>query len=256
MGVTHTVCRAGAAVSGTRRGAGHAPRYQALVGAPRRPSGYRPREGRRCTSGCGDASGMCIVGGSSPQLAWLGWPPSGNGEHMSLDRPIAEDPYAKLPAVAAFDVKSADVSDGQPLDDAQANAGGDTSPQLSWSDAPEGTKSFVVSCFDPDAPSPSGYWHWTAVDIPGDVTALATGAGADDDSLPGGAFHVRNDTGEFAYSGAAPPEGDHAHRYYFVVHAVGEDSLGVDSDSSAAVVAVTLAMKALGRAVLVGTYQL
>lgn len=175
---------------------------------------------------------------------------------MSLERPVAEDPYQKLPHVPAFSLMSTDITDGQPLPGAHVADGGDTSPQLSWSGHPDGTASFVVSCFDPDAPTPSGYWHWTVVDIPADVTQLPTGAGVGDDSLPGGAFHVGNDTGVAAYSGAAPPEGDHTHRYYFVVHAVGEETLGVDSDASPTVVAFNLAFKTLGRAILVGTYQL
>ncbi len=174
---------------------------------------------------------------------------------MSLDRPIAEDPYQKLPAVPAFEVSSTDISDGAALPEPQVADGGNTSPALSWSGFPGGTKSFVVTCFDPDAPTPSGFWHWVAVDIPADVTELSVGAGASDESLPGGAFHVRSDTGEAAYSGAAPPEGDHTHRYYFVVHAVGEEKLGVEAGVTPAVVSFNLAFKTLARAQLVGTYQ-
>lgn len=174
---------------------------------------------------------------------------------MTLARPRAEDPYQKLPAVPAFSVTSPDVTDGEPLPDSAVGSGGNTSPALEWSGAPEGTKSFTVTCFDPDAPTPSGFWHWIAVDLPADTTRLEAGAGKDDDSLPGGAFHIRNDPGNAAYDGAAPPKGDAHHRYYFVVHAVGEDSLGVDDEASAAVVSFNLAFKTLGRAILVGTHQ-
>ena len=172
---------------------------------------------------------------------------------MSLDRPVSPNPYDLLPQVPSFTVTSADVTDGQPLGDAQVAAGGNTSPQLSWSGAPAGTKSFVVTCFDPDAPTPSGFWHWVLVDLPADVTTL--GAGAASRQLPGRAFHCRNDGGEHGFMGAAPPKGDQVHRYYFVVHAVGEETLGVDRDASPAVVSFNLAFKTLGRAILHGTYQ-
>lgn len=172
---------------------------------------------------------------------------------MNLDRPISPNPYDLLPRTESFTVTSEDVVDAQPLKDDQVAELGNTSPQLSWSGAPAGTKSYVVTCFDPDAPTPSGFWHWTLVDIPADVTSLATGAAAGD--LPGSAFHVRNDGGEAGFMGAAPPEGDQVHRYFFVVHAVGEGSLGVDASASPAVVSFNLAFKTLGRAVLYGTYQ-
>ena len=173
---------------------------------------------------------------------------------MSIERPVTPDPYPLLPATASFIVTSTDVTDGQPLGDDQVHEFGDTSPQLSWSGAPEGTKSFVVTCFDPDAPTVSGFWHWVAVDIPADVTELPAGAGASDASLPGDAFHVRNDGGGAAFMGAAPPPGDQVHRYFFVVHAVGEDTLGVDNSASPAVVGFNLAFKTLGRAIIHGSY--
>jgi len=175
---------------------------------------------------------------------------------MSIERPVSPDPYPLLPAVPSFTVTSADVTDGQPLKDDQVAAAGNTSPQLSWSDVPEGTQSFTITCFDPDAPTPSGFWHWVLVDVPGDVTSLDTGAGAEGGAgLPAGAFMCRNDGGPKAFMGAAPPQGDQVHRYFFVVHAVKEPTLGVDSDASPAVVSFNLAFKTLGRAIIHGTYQ-
>ncbi len=172
---------------------------------------------------------------------------------MSIERPVAPDPYELLPATASFTVTSSDVTDGKPLKDDQVAELGNTSPQLSWEGAPDGTRSYVVTCFDPDAPTPSGFWHWVLVDLPADVTSLDTGAAAG--SLPGKAFHVRNDGGDSGFMGAAPPPNDQVHRYYFVVHAVGEDSLGVDAGASPAVVSFNLAFKTLGRAIITGTYQ-
>ena len=110
-----------------------------------------------------------------------------------IERPVSPDPYDLLPATASFTVTSDDVTDGAPLKDDQVAALGNTSPQLSWSGAPEGTQSYVVTCFDPDAPTPSGFWHWVLVDVPADVTSLDTGAASG--TLPSGSFHVRNDGG-------------------------------------------------------------
>lgn len=174
---------------------------------------------------------------------------------MSLERPVSPDPYDLLPAVDSFTVTSDDIVDGQPVKNEQVNEFGDTSPQLSWSDAPEGTKSFVITCFDPDAPIVSGFWHWVLVDVPADVTSLAAGAGRVGAELPGKAFHVRNDGGGLGYTGCAPPAGDQVHRYFYVVHAVGAESLGVDAAASPAVVGFNLAFKTLGRAIIRGTYQ-
>jgi Raf kinase inhibitor-like YbhB/YbcL family protein len=179
---------------------------------------------------------------------------------MSLERPIDPDPYSLLPEVPAFTVTSNEVTDGEQLPrthvfDGMGAGGENKSPHLSWHGFPDTTKSFVVTCFDPDAPIPGGFWHWILVDVPSAVTELPTDAGNRNGSgVPAGAFHVANDMGERAYGGAAPPPGDRPHRYYFAVHAVDAEKLGVDENASAAVVSFNLAFHTVARAIITPTY--
>ncbi len=180
---------------------------------------------------------------------------------MSIQRPVAPDPYDLLPQVDTFTVTSESFADGANLPSAHVFdnwgfTGGNRSPQLSWSGAPEGTKGYAVTCFDPDAPTPSGFWHWTVMGIPADVTSLDEGAGDEGSAgLPAGAFHVVNDYGTKAFGGAAPPEGDRPHRYLFAVHALDTDDLAIDDSVSAAVAAFNTGFHTLGRAVLTGVYE-
>jgi len=169
------------------------------------------------------------------------------------ERPRPPIPYDYLPQVPAFEATSDDIADGETLPSAQVKADGDTSPHLRWSGFPAETKGFAVTCFDPDAPTASGYWHWQVWNIPASVTELATGAGSDGGRLPDGAVQSRNDDGTTGYTGAAPPPGP-AHRYLFAVHALDTDDLGPDASSPAAQVGFNLTFHTLARAVITATY--
>ena len=161
----------------------------------------------------------------------------------------------------AFVVSSSSFSDGDYIGiehvvDESAGfgcAGGNVSPALAWNGAPDGTKSYAITCYDPDAPTGSGFWHWLLVDIPADVESLAAGAAAG--ALPGAAQHIRNDYGTHGYGGPCPPEGDHAHRYFFTVFALSVDALGVNESTSAAVTGFLLNANSLGKAELMGLYR-
>ena len=172
-----------------------------------------------------------------------------------LSRPRATPPYDILPAVPSFSLTSEDLADGERMGDRFTALHENLSPGLRWSGAPAGTRSFVVSCFDPDAPSPSGWWHWTVVDLPASAAGLPRGAGESDDGLAAPAFHVRNDAGTRAWFGPYPPAGDGDHRYVFAVHALDVDTLGLDGSASAAAVACQVSFHALGRALLTATYS-
>ncbi|MDO5644816.1 MAG: YbhB/YbcL family Raf kinase inhibitor-like protein [Dermabacter sp.] len=109
------------------------------------------------------------------------------------------------------------IEDGEeiPLAYAEPAAGGsNVSPALAWSEVPDGTESFAITVYDPDAPTGSGFWHWVALDIPASVTSLADG-----EALPDGAREWENDYGYEGYGGPCPPEG-RIHRYIHTIHAL------------------------------------
>ena len=134
--------------------------------------------------------------------------------------------------------------------------GGNKSPHLKWEGAPAGTKGYAVLCFDPDAPTGSGFWHWVVVNIPANVTELPLDAGNPaSGKLPVGALQVRTDFGKPGYGGPCPPEGDHPHRNLFSVYAVGVEKLPVSADTAAAVVGFQLHFNTLAKASLMGLFK-
>ncbi|MCH1881964.1 YbhB/YbcL family Raf kinase inhibitor-like protein [Agrococcus sp. ARC_14] len=171
------------------------------------------------------------------------------------------DPYTQIAEVPAFELTSTDVADGGTLQTPQVSgifgAGGqDVSPQLSWSGFPPETKSFVVTVYDPDAPTGSGFWHWAVADIPASTTSLASGAGdAEGAGLPEGALQLRNDGSLAHYLGAAPPAGHGEHTYFIAVHAVDVESLGLDAGATPAFLGFNLSGHTLARAVITGTFE-
>jgi Raf kinase inhibitor-like YbhB/YbcL family protein len=175
--------------------------------------------------------------------------------------PTMTNPYDAIAEVPSFTLTSTDIADGQQLSEPQVSgimeAGGeDVSPQLAWSGFPEQTKSFVVTVFDPDAPTASGFWHWAVVDLPASVTSLPSGAGDETGSaLPEKSFQLANDAGLRRYVGAAPPAGHGRHRYFTAVHAVDVESLGIPADASNAFLGFNLHFHTLARAVLVPWYE-
>ena len=133
--------------------------------------------------------------------------------------------------------------------------GDNTSPHLSWSGAPENTKAFAVFAYDPDAPTGSGFWHWQLINIPVDVTELATGTGSDDSiNLPHGSFQKTNDYGTVGFGGACPPEGHIAHRYQFTVYALS-DVLDIPEGASSAVAGYLVNAHALASVTLEALYK-
>ena len=157
----------------------------------------------------------------------------------------------------AFTLTSNDFQDGQALPQAQVFAGmgqsgGNQSPHLAWSGEPAGTRSFVVTCFDLDAPTGSGWWHWVVANLPATVRELPRDAGSGK-GLPTGAVQCRTDFGKPGYGGAAPPPGP-AHRYQFTVHALKVERIDVDGEASGAMVGFHVHFNSLGSARITATY--
>lgn len=159
----------------------------------------------------------------------------------------------------AFVLTSPAFTDGATLPQAQVyngmgQTGQNLSPALEWKNAPEGTKSFVVTTYDPDAPTGSGWWHWVVANIPASVTALPEGAGSGKGGLPEGAVQVRTDFGAPGYGGAAPPPGP-AHRYIFSVYALDVPKLDIGPDASPALVGFMVHHHKLASASLTALYS-
>ena len=161
------------------------------------------------------------------------------------------------PALAEMTLTSPDFADGGTLPTAQVfNAmgctGGNASPALEWSGAPDGTQSFMLTVFDPDAPTGSGWWHWTVANIPADVTKLPADVTAA--TLPAGAVEGRTDFGAPGFGGACPPEGAEPHPYVFTLYAMPEAMLPLDGNASGAMFGYYANAMALEHATLTATF--
>jgi Raf kinase inhibitor-like YbhB/YbcL family protein len=150
------------------------------------------------------------------------------------------------------DVKPGSMIDNKHVFDKFGCKGDNISPALSWSGAPAGTKSFVLTVFDPDAPTGSGFWHWVMFNIPAATTSLPQGAGAEG-KQPQGATQIQNDYGTVGYGGPCPPPGK-PHRYIFTIYSLKTDKLDLNGDVHAAVVGFMTHMNMLGKASFTAMY--
>lgn len=134
-------------------------------------------------------------------------------------------------------------------------SGENKSPALEWRNAPAGTMSFAITVYDPDAPTGSGWWHWSVINLPADISSLPADAGAQGDAnLPAGARQVRIDYGVAAWGGVCPPQGDKPHRYIFTIHALKVPKLDIPADATAALAGYMINANAIGKASFVARY--
>ncbi|MEY9836593.1 YbhB/YbcL family Raf kinase inhibitor-like protein [Streptacidiphilus sp. EB103A] len=190
------------------------------------------------------------VPGSAPGSAVVS---AGLSHHLG-----SPDPYEFLPKVPSFRLSSRTVCNGHPLSTAQLSGifgvpgGKDISPQLYWSGFPKKTKSFVVSMYDPEAPTGSGFWHWIVEDIPAATTSLPENAGALGSTiLPAGAIQLDGDAGTARYIGGAPPAGSGVHDYTVTVTALDEAVTGLPATTSGALLGFEIDSHTIARATMV-----
>jgi Raf kinase inhibitor-like YbhB/YbcL family protein len=167
---------------------------------------------------------------------------------------------SSLVQAAGFELSSPDIKAGSLIDkkfefNGFGCAGENKSPALQWRGAPKGTQSYAVTVYDPDAPTGSGWWHWSVINIPADVAELKPDAGAvGGANLPKGASHVRIDYGVAGWGGTCPPPGDKPHRYIFTVRALKTDKLDIPADATAALAGYMINAHALGKASFTAKY--
>jgi Raf kinase inhibitor-like YbhB/YbcL family protein len=158
---------------------------------------------------------------------------------------------AVVRATPGFTLTSADVKNGAfapaQIFNGMGCTGSNVSPALSWTGAPAGTRSFVITVYDPDAPTGSGFWHWIVANIPASATSLPTGASTTA-KMPAGSLETRTDFGAPGYGGPCPPAGDPPHRYVFTVFALKVDTIDVTADAGGALVGFNTRANAIGAA--------
>lgn len=155
-----------------------------------------------------------------------------------------------------FTFGSASFKDGETIPmkyvfNAFGCTGKNSSPELHWSNPPEGTKSLAITVYDPDAPTGSGWWHWTVFNIPVEISSLKEG---EDFKLLKNIVQGRTDFGKPGYGGPCPPEGDRPHHYIFTLHAIKEEKLSLDSNASGAMVGFTLNANTLDKRSFTGMF--
>lgn len=166
---------------------------------------------------------------------------------------------ANLSFAQTFTLKSKDIGGQMTLQHVLNGfgcTGQNLSPQLSWENAPAGTKSFAITIYDKDAPTGSGFWHWVVFNIPASANELKQGAGdASKNLLPKGTIQSMTDFGQPGYGGPCPPDGDKPHQYLITIYALKSENLGLDAKASPALVGFYLNANTLAKASIVAYYQ-
>ena len=160
-----------------------------------------------------------------------------------------------------FTLSSHDITSGEMMKKAQefkgfGCSGGDLSPHLKWSNSPQGTKSFAITAYDPDAPTGSGWWHWQVVNIPVTVSEIPTGAGSTtNNAMPTGSVQIDNDYGSASFGGACPPAGHGVHHYRFKIHALSVEKIELPASTSGALAGYMINANTIESSIIESLYK-
>ena len=131
--------------------------------------------------------------------------------------------------------------------------GQNISPQLSWANLPEGTKSLAIACIDRH-PIADSWVHWLIIDIPISSDGLPEGTSRTT-MVPVGAKELRNSFGSTGWGGPQPPPGSGSHLYEFLLYALSVQNLNLPTNTNLASFNKAIAGKVLATAKVVGTYE-
>lgn len=148
---------------------------------------------------------------------------------------------------------SGQISVAQEFDAFGCN-GQNISPQLTWKNAPKGTKSFAITIYDPDAPTGSGWWHWLVFNIPKEQTHIAQNASAKA-HLPKGSIESITDYAQYGFGGACPPKGDKAHTYITTVYALDIEHIELKKEANPALVGYMINAHTIKKSSVVAYYK-
>ena len=147
--------------------------------------------------------------------------------------------------MSEFALESSAFQNAQPIPSRHGCEGDDVSPQLHWTNIPDGTRSLALVVDDPDAPG-GVFTHWVAWGLDPGAGALGEGEAAPREG--------RNDFGASGYRGPCPPPGHGRHRYVFRLYALDVE-LELGSGAAKAELEQAIEGHVLTTAELVGTYE-
>ncbi len=189
--------------------------------------------------------------GLMPEGSNRDFPASGKSVFWRLE--LARKREYVIRAGSEFKLESPAFQHGSYIPPNYTCDGRDINPPLKWSDPPEGTRSFALIMYDPDAPRGT-FIHWVLYDIPANRREIPEAVPMEP-RIEGLGIHGMNDFWGLGYGGPCPPRLHGEHRYYFALHALNIETLGLPHGADADYVMKAMEGKVIGYALLMGRYK-